>query len=286
MLVTVGSTQVVRLDILNETLSHFYFDIDNSLISSSINILDLNFCGTQINLPPASSLQNKELFLICRNRFLPNKINKESVKDTENIISTEDNPSTLEINEIGDLAQNSICLRVTGSSSDALPILQRTSFLSRNVNGTVIDLEDNVIDRYHEDYFYIRNSQIDTFTIKDSYNRKYGYKGKIFLPTLEQSVGIQSFDSADGNNLYRIKEVNSIDFDYAPDEYVNGRLQASKPLIPDARIFSYESESGSTAKSFPNALATDQILINFAYDTVTVSVDSVTKTLKKNPSKF
>jgi len=282
MLVTVGSTQVVRLDILNETLSHFYFDIDNSLISSSINILDLNFCGTQINLPPASSLQNKELFLICRNRFLPNKINKESVKDTENIISTEDNPSTLEINEIGDLAQNSICLRVTGSSSDALPILQRTSFLSRNVNGTVIDLEDNVIDRYHEDYFYIRNSQIDTFTIKDSYNRKYGYKGKIFLPTLEQSVGIQSFDSADGNNLYRIKEVNSIDFDYAPDEYVNGRLQASKPLIPDARIFSYESESGSTAKSFPNALATDQILINFAYDTVTVSVDSVTKTLKKN----
>jgi len=109
-----------------------------------------------------------------------------------------------------------------------------------------------------------------------------GIKERYFCRTLEQSVGIQSFDSADGNNLYRIKEVNSIDFDYAPDEYVNGRLQASKPSIPDARIFSYESESGSTAKSFPNTLATDQILINFAYDTVTVSVDSVTKTLKKN----
>ena len=76
---------------------------------------------------------------------------------------------------------------------------------------------------------------------------------------------MQSFDSVDGNNLFRIRERDSVDFDYSPDDYVNGRLQVTKTDEPDAKIYSKESEAGSTTRSFPNALATDQILINFSY---------------------
>ena len=285
MLVSLGSTKVVRLEILNDTLSHFYFDVDSSFINSpsNINIVDLNFCGTQISLPTATSLNNKELFLICRNRFLPNKINKEKVKDVNGIISENSLPSTSEVNEIGDIASNSISLRVYGSTGQDMPTIERTSFLTNTARvGKLLDLQDDAAQEDAPEYFYVRNKDIDTFTVKDKYNRKYKYEGKIFLPTATQYLFVQSFDSSDGNGLFKIRENNSIDFNYFPDSYSNGRLQVSKPLISDAKIYSYESESGSTTKNFPNALATDQILMNFAYDNVTVSVDSVSKTLKKN----
>jgi uncharacterized membrane protein YgcG len=278
MLSTVGSTRIVRLEILNDAFSHFYFDA-SQYIDSPINILDLNFCATQISLPSASQLHNKDLFLVCRNRFIPNKINKEKIKDVNSIVSTEDNPSTLEINEIGDLASNSISLRVfEKTSGDALPTVERTSFSQR----TFLDPEDQVLSEDTSRFFYIRNEDVDTFTIKDFYNRKNDYNGKIFLPVSDKSLVVQSFDSADGNNLFRARKSSSIDFDYSPDGYVNGRLQVSAPDVLDSKIYSYQSEAGSTAKAFPNALATDQILMNFAYDTVTVSVDSSTVTLKKN----
>lgn len=278
MLITVGSTQVVRLEILNDTLSHFYFNVDNSFINSTINIVDLNFCATQISLPSPSSLNGKELFLICRNRFLPNKINKQSVNDVSSLISTTSNPTTSEVNEIGDIGSNSICLRAFGSVGDALTSIERTSFLQKNQ----IDLQDDTVSEEDYNYFYIRDENIDTFTIKDSYNRKFKYKGKIFLPAPDQSITIQSFDSSDGNSIFRVKDKNSIDFDYSPDEYLNGRLQITKPERNDAIIFSRSSELGSVTKNFPNALATDQILINFSFDAVTASVDASTLTLKKN----
>ena len=283
MIVTVGSTNMVRLEILNDTLSHFYFDVNNSHIASDINILDLNFCSTKISLPSASALGFKNLFLICRNRFIPNKIDKQKIKDKGSIISTEDDPSTLEVNEIGDLAANSISLRVFRDTvGDSLPTVERTSFLERNSLNSLIDIQDFATVEDVSKNFYIRNANIDTFTIKDFYNRKAKYKGKIFLPTSDQSLVVQSFDSVDGNNLFRAKERDSIDFDYSPDGYINGRLQVSKTDISDAKIYSEESEAASTSRSFPNALSTDQILINFSYNTATVSVDSSVKTLVKN----
>ena len=157
-----------------------------------------------------------------------------------------------------------------------MPTIERTSFLTNTARvGKLLDLQDDAAQEDAPEYFYVRNKDIDTFTVKDKYNRKYKYEGKIFLPTATQYLFVQSFDSSDGNGLFKIRENNSIDFNYFPDSYSNGRLQVSKPLIPDAKIYSYESESGSTTKNFPNALATDQILMNFAYDNVTVSVDSV-----------
>lgn len=282
MIVTLGGTNTIRFEILNDTLSHFNFEVTESLMPSAINILNLNFCCTNISLPPASSLTSKDLFIICRNRFIPNKIDKQKIKDKDGIISTTNDSSTLEINEIGDIAENSISLRVYRDGDDLLPTVERTSFLERKASTSLIDTKDNTISESAFDAFYVRNKNIDTFTIKDFYNRKTDYKGKIFLPTSNQELTIQSFDSVDNNNSFNIKRSNSVDFDYYPDDYANGRLQVSSSEESDAKIYSYESEAGSVAKSFPNALASDQILINFAYDTVTVSVVSSTVTLKKN----
>lgn len=283
ILKVVGDSKTVVLQALNETLSHFSFKVDPAIhLANSINILNLNFSATEISLPTAAQLVNKELFLICRNRFLPNKIDKESVVDINSLISTADNPTTLEINEIGDIGNNSISLRVFNNAG--VKSIERTSFLQKSspLTKNIIDIEDGSATADDEKYFYIRNKDIVTFTIKDSYNRKFKYSGKIFLPTSRDSILINSFDSADKNGSFDIENTNSINFDYDPDGYINGRLQIDKPAAPDAIVYSRESEKGSETKNFPNALANGQFLINFAYDTVTVTVDSSQITLKKN----
>jgi len=274
---TVGNSKTTVLSTLTETLSHFSFKVESEHLNSAslINILDLNFCATQISLPTAAALDGKELFLICRNRFLPNKIDKESVEDLDSLISTTNNPETSEINEIGDIGDNSISLRVFKNGT--LTSIQRTSFLEENK----INLEDKAAEEDSENYFYIRNKSIETFTIKDAYNRKFKYKGKIFLPE-SNDLGVKSFDSVDKNGSFTIKDTNSINFDYDPDGYLNGRLQIDKPKASDAIVLSRESESGSVTKVFPNALSNGQFLINFAYDTVTATVDGSPITLKKN----
>ncbi len=283
ILKVVGDSKTVVLQALNETLSHFSFKVDPAAhLASSINILNLNFCATEISLPTAAQLANKELFLICRNRFLPNKIDKESVVDINSLISTTNNPTTLEINEIGDIGDNSVSLRVFNNAGARS--IERTSFLQKSslLSNNIIDIEDGSATADEEKYFYIRNKDIDTFTIKDSYNRKFKYAGKIFLPISRDSITINSFDSADKNGSFDIENTNSINLDYDPDGYINGRLQIDKPAAPDAIVYSRESEKGSETKNFPNALANGQFLINFAYDTVTVTVDSSQVTLKKN----
>ena len=274
---TVGNSKTTVLSTLKETLSHFSFKVDPvTHLDSSINILDLNFCATKISLPAAAALDGKELFLICRNRFLPNKIDKESVEDLGSLISTTNNPETLEIDEVGDIGDNSVSLRVF--KNGALTSIQRTSFLEENK----INLEDKAAKEDSENYFYIRNSSIETFTIKDTYNRKFKYKGKIFLPRSKDDLVVKSFDSVDGNGSFTIKNTNSINFNYDPDGYLNGRLQIDKPEASDAIVLSRETQKGSDTQVFPNPLSSGQFLINFAYDTVTVTVDGPMVTLKKN----
>jgi len=279
----VEGSKTLVIQTLNETLSHFSFKVDPAIhLASSINILNLNFCATEISLPTATQLSNKELFLICRNRFLPNKIDKESVVDINSLISTTNNPTTSEINEIGDIGDNSVSLRVFNNAG--AKSIERTSFLQKSspFENNIIDIEDGSATADEEKYFYIRNKDIDTFTIKDSYNRKFKYAGKIFLPILKDSITVSSFDDVDKNGSFDIENTNSINFDYNPDGYLNGRLQIDKPAEPDAIVYSRESEKGSVTKVFPNALANGQFLINFAYDTVTATVNGSPVTLKKN----
>ena len=85
--------------------------------------------------------------------------------------------------------------------------------------------------------------------------------------------------SFDGNNKFEPKEANSLSFDYNPDNFVNGRLLVENKS--DASIYNNKSETGSTGLSFANAISSDQIVVNFAYDFITVTNIS-SKRLNKN----
>ena len=269
---TIGAANSVQIDIVNSAYSHFIFNIDPAThLANTINILDLNFCGTSINLPSVSSLASKNTFLLCRNRTAPNKINNQLVSSEAGLINTEDNPSTKEVNEIGELAPDSISLSLYKKNvSDVLPTLERTSFIKNKLLGSEKSPDSDVTS-----FFFIKDEDLKSFTVRDFYNRKTLYSGKVFLPS-PREMRINSFDD---NHFCRTIS-DSVSFDYNPDKYVNGRLEAVDE--DDSVVISRDTEKASVTKAFPNALAQDQILINFAYDSVTVSVSSVSKTIKKN----
>ena len=269
---TIGNANGVKVDIIDSAYSHFVFNLNAAThLSDTINILDLNFCGTSITLPSASSFASKNTFLLCRNRSTPNKIDNQFVSAEAGLINNEDDPSTKEISEVGQLSSNSISLSVYRKNvSDALPTLQRTSFINQGIAG----LEDSIENAVNT-FFYIKDDSLKNFSIRDFYNRKSSYSGKVFLPS-SREMRINSFDN---NHSYGTKS-QSISFDYSPDGYVNGRLLCQD--AQDSTIISRDTEKASVTKTFPNALAVNQILINFSYDTVTVSASSVSKTIKKN----
>ena len=67
-ILTAGSSKGIKIDILNNAYSHFEFKIDPAQhLANAINILNLDFCGTEITIPPVSNFNNKDLFLICKN---------------------------------------------------------------------------------------------------------------------------------------------------------------------------------------------------------------------------
>ena len=269
---TIGDANGIKIDIIDSAYSHFVFNIDAAThLSDSINILDLNFCGTSITTPSASSFASKNTFLLCRNRSIPNKIDNQFISAEAGLINDQDDPSTNELNEIGQLSANSISLSLYRKNvSDTLPTLERTSFINQGLLGSESSVEDSV-----SAFFYIKDDNLKHFSIRDFYNRKSSYSGKVFLPS-PREIRINSFDD---NHFLRIKS-QSISFDYSPDTYVNGRLYSQD--AKDSAIISRDTEKASTTKTFPNALNSDQILINFSYDTVNVTVSSVSKTIKKN----
>lgn len=269
---TIGDANGIKIDIIDSAYSHFVFNIDAAThLNDPINILDLNFCGTLITAPSTASFASKNTFLLCRNRSIPNKIDNQFVSAEAGLINDKDDPSTNEINEVGQLSTNSISLSLYRKNvSDTLPTLERTSFINQGLLGSESSVADSV-----SAFFYVKDDNLKHLSIRDFYNRKSSYSGKVFLPSTRE-IRINSFDD---NHFSRLKS-QSISFDYSPDGYVNGRLFSQD--VKDSTILSRDTEKASTAKTFPNALSSDQILINFSYDTVNVTVSSVSKTIKKN----
>jgi hypothetical protein len=286
-IVTVGSAKSIKIDIINNAYSHFEFEIKPSVhLTGAVNILDLDFCGSEIKVPSISSFTGQDLFLICRNRTVPNKINPNTVICDSQLIEEVDNKETLDVNEIGDLSSNSISLRLyKKNSTDKFPTLERTSFLSFNqVDILPLISNDTIVDEDKTEYFYINDTgnALSSYTIRDSYNRKYKYDGKVFL----QSNKLFTVKSFDGNHSISTSTVenssrklsNSISFDYYPDNYTNGRLAASQQN--DALIKSKVSETGGTQVTFGLTTYTNQIFVNFAFDSV--NINNLSKRLNKN----
>jgi hypothetical protein len=280
-IVTSGSSKGIKIDILNNAYSHFEFKIDPAIhLAGATNILNLDFCGTQIEVPNVSNFVGKDLFLICKNRTIPNKIDPQRVISTVGLIQDTDNPDTKDVNEIGDLSERSISLRLyKNGSSYTNPTLERTSFLNFSADNSnpLIIQNDITIKEDKEEYFYINDSAnlLNTFSLRDYYSRNSSYKGKIFTQS-KKAFSVLSFD---GNNKFSYGSANSLSFDYSPDNFVNGRLLVENKS--DASIYNRSSEKDSDGLSFTTPIFADQILVNFAYDYVIVSNMS-SKRLNKN----
>lgn len=216
-----------------------------------------------------SNFNGKETFLICKNRLFPNKIDTSSLICPPNLL---DNSSTDESNEFKNLGLNSMFLNVRKQSqNDTRPTLNKVWFTNPLVNST---LQEATPASQVANYFYVNETGLSDFTLRDFYNRKSSYGGKIFFPA-SQVIDIRSFDEK--NSIVNL-ESRSLSFDYDPDGDINGRLEVLK--TSDESVLSYESEKGSTAITFSTVLEMGQICANFAYDSV--FEDTTNKTLAKN----
>jgi len=285
---TVGLSQSIKIDILNNVYSHFEFEINPAIhLTGSINILNLDFCGSEIRIPSVSNFTGNDLFLICKNRTSPNRIDPQSVFYENNLIQTADNPETLAVNEVGNIADQSISLRLyKQNTGDRFPTIERTSFLSFNqTDSKPLILNDNTPEGDQTDYFYINDTgnSLSSFGVRDYYDRKSKYNGKIFLQSQKKFTAF-SFDenhsiTTSQNKTSSKQFSNSLTFDCDSDNFVNGNFNVEEK--DDAFIINSKSENGSSEITFSYAVYINQILINFSYDSVIVSNIS-SKRLNKN----
>jgi len=279
-ILTAGSSKGIKIDILNNAYSHFEFKIDPAQhLANEINILNLDFCGTEITIPPVSNFNNKDLFLICKNRIVPNRIDRQRVLCRGDLIQDTDNQTTKDVDEAGNISERSISLKLYRKdiNVDKNPTLERTSFLDfspTNSAGLIIQ-NDISINEDKTEYFYINNSALDTFILRDYYSRKSSYNGKIFTQE-KKAFNVSTFD---GNHNFEYDLTNSLSFNYNPDNFANGRLLVENKS--DATIYNKENQQVSNPISFTTSIGANQIVVNFAYDSVIVTTVS-NKRLNKN----
>ena len=260
----------VEITILKTTRNHFKFDIDPAThLNSPINILNLDFCGTEINFPKGNVFGTGEAFLICKNRLIPNKINQNAVRYEDRLISTKDKEDTEYVNELNDLASNSMFLNAfVDNNFPTYPTVRRTDFIKQNSKANLgpIIPNETAPEKVPDDYFYIAETGLSSFTLRDFYNRKSNYNGKIFLSSGQQ-LSIKSFDEK--NNIDQGGDAFS--FNYSPDGQPNGRLTVQEDL--NTTILSYESEKGSGNFTFnyTGDSSSDSICANLAYNSISVT---------------
>ena len=168
----------------------------------SSDLLDLQFCGTDIKLPAGVTdiPVGKDLFLICRNRTTPNKIAPSTVI-----------PNSIAIDDAGLIPQNSIALRVyRNGSTDAKPTIEPVPLLA---DITPKDTDTGPSSDAKVRHFYIDDDYLESFTLRDFYNRKFAYNGAIFLPK-EKAFSVYSFDRNSIFSMTQNDQSKAISFDY------------------------------------------------------------------------
>lgn len=283
-IVTIDKVQKVEISIINKpgdnnvAFSDLSFQINSGLhLTTGINILDMQFCGTEIKLPSVSDLGTKDLFLICRNRNEPNIINPTTISDlSSDVINTTDTILSTTISDLGQISANSIALRVfRNQETDTLPTIEKIPFVEKG-QGSL--LNENPPNGDVSEYFYINDSGSNSFVLRDFYNRKSLYNGNIFLDK-KREFSVKSFDE---NNLGYFN-AQSISFDYDPDKFVNGKLSlkeddSSLVLSP----FFLHPQSGTPTLSVTTALTAGAICVNFAYSNVLLTSPNPDVNLNEN----
>jgi hypothetical protein len=263
-----GSGRAIISEI-TDSLNHFAFSINPSTHladPSSINILNLKFCGTEISMPSVSSFVNENTFLIFKNRFSENKIDEVKVSQKSSSLLDKDL-----------IQQNCRILSVVKeNASDKVPTINRLEV--DNINSSLIFKEpktssnsfyDNDSVLHDFNVFYIKDSGLSNFTISDFYARKNRYSGKIFTSTNRQ-ITFSSFDE-----IYPQKTLagRSFDFDFDLGDTPDGAL-STNAAEKDFRIFNSDSEDNGL-KTLSD-LKASHLCVNFSYNYITLTTGSAT----------
>ena len=267
-----SSDGLTEVKILKEVKNHFQFNIvSGDHLTSPINILNLDFCGTEVNFSNRDDFTNKDTLLICKNRLIPNTVKTLGANIVvDNLQGGVMGKNSIflntYVNSNNNLAVNNLSILNPASERVLRGAFSQIDAEDRSPVPSLIPFSEETPDGKVDHYFYINDTGLSNFTLRDFYNRKSKYAGKIFLPKDNQAISIRSFDE---KNIITIYNSKSFSFDYSPDGYANGRLEVEE--ISTDVVLSYESEKGSVLITFDTELAIDDICANFAYDTVTIT---------------
>jgi hypothetical protein len=260
-----------RITKINEARNHFEFKIDPQIHltePSGVNILNLNFCGADVVLPPPSDFSAKETFIISKNRLAANKIDYKKIENT---------PSTA-ISSEGKFSQNSIVCKIyKNSSSSTYPAVDQSE-ISAGYYSPFRERNTPKDDVY--EVFYIKDADLKSFSIKDYFERSAYYYGKVLLES-EKEFSIYSYDENNSNTQNVEKKGVSFDFDFDLGEVIDGAL-TTKLVENDYQIINSNSEDDGV-QTLDN-FSVGQYCINFAYDSVALTGQSVS--LIKNRGAF
>lgn len=263
-----------RITKINEARNHFEFKIDPQVHltePSGVNILNLNFCATDIILPSPSDFSSKETFIISKNRLAANRINYEKIENTSNTaISSE-----------GKFLQNSVVCKIYKNSSSSIYPAVDLSEISANYYSLFRERNTQTKNAY--EVFYIKDTGLNSFSIKDYFERSAYYYGKVLLES-EKKFSIYSYDENNTNTQNVEKEGISFDFDFDLGEVIDGAL-TTKLVDNDCQIINSHTEDNGVQTL--NNFSIGQYCVNFAYNSVSIThKNTQTISLVKNRGAF
>jgi len=267
-----GSGRALISEIINP-LNHFSFAINPATHLadlSGINILNLKFCGTEISIPSVSSFVGENTFLLCKNRFLQNRIDQVSVAGydliNENLIK-----------------DNSRVLRLyKNNNTDKVPTIDRlevdntnqTKFFKESSSSSNL-YTDNDLVKHEFNVFYIKDADLEDFTISDFYSREdKRYSGKILTST-PRKLTVHSFDEIYPKRT--LPKSMSFNFDFDAGDTPDGSLSIKALQMTekaDSIVINSISEDNGLKKL--SELEASHLCVNFAYSSILVQTEAVT----------
>jgi hypothetical protein len=260
--------KTARIVKINEAKNHFEFSINGDLHLnevSGVNILNLKFCNSDITLPQVSDFNGKETFIISKNRLAANRSNQDKLQNDF---------ATKAVNEAGFFQSNCVVSRIyKDSNSSTYPSLSQIEMVANR--GEFSEAKTPTDQKYN--IFYVKDPDLNSFSIKDYFERTKSYYGKVLINS-DRQFSIYSYDE---NTSFPSKEGCSFDFDFDLGDVVDGALTIKKQET-DYQIINSASEDieGKTL----NTLQDGQLCVNFAYENITITAPSVS--LVKNRIAF
>lgn len=260
-----GRASIVEI---SEAYNHLFFNIDPSIHltgASGINLLNLKFCSTELEIPAASNFADSGTFLINKNRFAPNLIENTAVKQNQDILE----------NKL--IKGNSKILKVYRKNiSDTTPTLARLEVDQINLNSVFGEKTSSVFGYYdtdstfHEfDVFYIKDTGLKNLTVSDFYNREGSYNGKIISST-PRNLQLLSFDENKETPVF--DKGDSFDFKFDQGTSPDGSIIFNK-TDGDIQIFN-EQNQNNALKSL-SELKAGHLCVNFSYDRVRLTNETI-----------